>query len=328
MTSPRSHNVTSESPSNPSASEERPTPPLPASRPTLKQRTFFALEKPLAAGPVGKALGIGLIVLIVINALLVGLPNMTNPDEYGGALVIFGFVSTIVFGIEYCCRIWIADLVYSGHTPTRARLRYIFSPMGIIDFLAFVPALFIPLLPASSALNDAIRVIRLVRLIKISRYMRGLRTISRVFKTRRQEIVAAFMVLALLAIASSVLMFEVEHDVQPQIFDSVWTGLYWAVTTMTTTGYGDIVPITPLGRLIGFVTMVLSIGVVAIPAGIFSAGFVEEFRNQRLQGKADEDAVDSESREADETMAAKQPATSTHDESLETLTPDDPRSAK
>lgn len=261
---------------------------VPVSNPTLKQRAFFALEEPLAAGPVGKALGIGLIALIVVNALLVGLPNVTNRDQFGGALLVFGIISTIVFGIEYCCRVWIADLVYSDRTPARARLRYIISPMGIIDLLAFAPSLFMPLLPVSTALNDAIRIIRLVRLIKISRYMRGLRTISRVFKTRRQEIIAAFMVLALLAIASSVLMFEVEHTAQPQIFDSVWTGLYWAVTTMTTTGYGDIVPITPMGRLIGFATMVLSIGVVAIPAGIFSAGFVEEFRNQRLQGDVSE----------------------------------------
>ena len=117
--------------------------------------------------------------------------------------------------------------------------------------------------------------------------MRGLQTISRVFVKRRREIVAAFMVLTLLAVASSVLMYEAEHTAQPEVFDSVWTGLYWAITTMTTTGYGDIVPITAFGRIIGFVVMVISIGVVAIPAGIFSAGFIEEFR---AADKAEEEA--------------------------------------
>ena len=119
-------------------------------------------------------------------------------------------LSVIAFAAEYACRIWIADLVYPALAPTRARVRYIFSLMGIIDFPSCVvsPALFVFFLPASNALNDAIRIIRLVRLIKISRYMRGLQTISRVFVKRRREIVAAFMVLTLLAVASSVLMYE------------------------------------------------------------------------------------------------------------------------
>lgn len=248
---------------------------------SLKRRVYASLEDPLNARPLGKALGVALIVLIVLNALLVGVPDTWMAGQARVSLFIFSILSTIVFGAEYCCRLWIADMIYPDRAPVRARLRYAFSPMGIIDFLAFVPALFLYFVPASSAVNDAIRIIRLVRLIKISRYMRGLRSIARVFTKRRREIVAAFMVLALLAVASSVLMFEAEHDAQPETFDSILTGLYWAMTTMTSTGYGDIVPITPMGRLIGFVTMVLSIGVVAIPAGIFSAGFVEEFRSQQ-----------------------------------------------
>lgn len=247
----------------------------------LKRRVYASLEDPLHARPLGKALGVALIVLIVLNALLVGVPDTWMAGQARASLFIFSVLSTIVFGAEYCCRLWIADMIYPDRTPARARLRYAFSLMGIIDFLAFVPALFLYFVPASSAVNDAIRIIRLVRLIKISRYMRGLRSIARVFTKRRREIVAAFIVLALLAVASSVLMFEAEHDAQPETFDSILTGLYWAMTTMTSTGYGDIVPITPMGRLIGFVTMVLSIGVVAIPAGIFSAGFVEEFRSQQ-----------------------------------------------
>ena len=250
------------------------------SKQPLKQRVYVALEDPAKASPLGKFLGIGLIVLIVLNALLVGVPDNDAALDFNTLILGFSVLSVIAFAAEYACRIWIADLVYPALAPTRARVRYIFSLMGIIDFLAWFPALFVFFLPASNALNDAIRIIRLVRLIKISRYMRGLQTISRVF-------VAAFMVLTLLAVASSVLMYEAEHTAQPEVFDSVWTGLYWAITTMTTTGYGDIVPITAFGRIIGFVVMVISIGVVAIPAGIFSAGFIEEFR---AADKAEEEA--------------------------------------
>ena len=99
------------------------------------------------------------------------------------------------------------------------------------------------------------------------------------------------MVLALLTVTASVLMYEIEHPVQPEKFDSVFTGMYWAMTTITTTGYGDLVPVTAAGRLVGFCTMLLSIGVVAIPAGIFSAGFVSEFRAQDTRDRLDADAL-------------------------------------
>ena len=129
--------------------------------------------------------------------------------------------------------------------------------------------------------------------------MRGLRSIARVFAKRRQEIVAAFTVLGLLTVTASVLMFEVEHPVQPDKFDSVLTGMYWAMTTITSTGYGDLVPLTAAGRLVGFLTMLLSIGVVAIPAGIFSAGFVAEFRAQDARARARCGADEGDVRDGD-----------------------------
>ena len=122
-----------------------------------------------------------------------------------------------------------------------------------------------------------------MRVIKISRYMRGLRTIGRVLVMRKHEIAAAFMVIMLLILISSVLMYEVEHDAQPDKFSSLFTGMYWAVTTITGTGYGDLVPITPLGRFIGSIIMLLAVAVVAIPGGIFSAGFVAEYQNANVR---------------------------------------------
>lgn len=293
---------------------------------SFKRWVYVALEDPLAARSVGKAFGVGLVVLIVLNALLVGVTDTDLTATFGGLFIGFSVLSTLIFGIEYVCRIWIADLVRPQLTPGRARARYVFSLMGIIDLLAFLPALFLYLIPASAAVNDAVRIIRLVRLIKISRYMRGLRSIGRVFTKHRQEIIAAFMVLALLAVASSVLMYQAEHYAQPEVFDSILTGLYWAMTTMTSTGYGDIVPITPLGRLVGFLTMVISIGVVAIPAGIFSAGFVEEFRAQRAgvskeayyqeDDQGDQDERDSEQSEQSQRSDERDSKQSRHNDEL------------
>ena len=239
----------------------------------LKQWLFLALEYPAKASTGGKVACGVIYVCIVANAILVCIPNDWLSSAFDGPILVLSIISSCVFACEYAARIWIADKVHPRLSPPKARLRYMVSPMGIVDLLFFVPM--------SPAIRDAISIIRLIRLFKISRYMRGLRTIGAVIRNRRQEIIAAFMVLALLTIAASVLMYEAEHAVQPEAFDSILTGIYWAMTTITTTGYGDLVPITALGRVIGFVVMVLSIAIVAIPAGIFSAGFVEEFRAQR-----------------------------------------------
>ena len=218
---------------------------------------------------------------IVAYAILVCVPDDQIPEAAEDIIFAFSMVSTLIFACEYVARIWIADKVYSRMTPSKARARYVVSPMGLVDLLSFLPSCIMLFAPMTPAVRDAISIIRLIRLIKISRYMRGLHTIGVVIRNRRQEIVASIMVLGLLTIAASVLMYEAEHVAQPEAFDSILTGIYWAMTTITTTGYGDLVPITALGRVIGFIVMVLSIAIVAIPAGIFSAGFVEEFRAQR-----------------------------------------------
>lgn len=247
----------------------------------LKQWLFLALEYPAKASTGGKVACGVIYACIVANAVLVCIPNDWLSSTFDGPILVLSIISSCVFACEYAARIWIADKVRPRLSPPKARLRYMVSPMGIVDLLSFVPAWIMFFVPMSPAIRDAISIIRLIRLFKISRYMRGLHTIGAVIRNRRQEIIAAFMVLALLTIAASVLMYEAEHAVQPEAFDSILTGIYWAMTTITTTGYGDLVPITALGRVIGFIVMVLSIAIVAIPAGIFSAGFVEEFRAQR-----------------------------------------------
>lgn len=247
----------------------------------FKRQAYFALEDLREGGATARFVGIALFALIVLNAALVFAETHPGlPSGATAAMLAFGLVSSACFALEYAARLWIADLVHPDDSPARARLRYALSPMGVIDLLAFAPGLLVLFVPVSAPMLNAARIIRLVRLIKLSRYMRGLRSIARVFRKRRQEIVAAFMVLALLTVTASVLMYEIEHPVQPDRFDSVFTGMYWAMTTITSTGYGDLVPLTAAGRFVGFCTMLLSIGVVGIPAGIFSAGFVSEFRAQ------------------------------------------------
>ncbi len=245
----------------------------------FRHQVYLALERPLKAKPLGRIIGVGLILLIAANAVLVGTVGMDLPPDITFALTAFTHFSTISFAVEYCCRLWIADMIYPHQTKARARLHYALSPLGIIDFLAFAPMIVMWYVPLSGGIIAAIRILRMMRLVKISRYMKGLRSIVRVAERRHREIVAAFMAIMLLCVAASVLMYEAEHNAQPDKFNNVFTGLYWAITTVTGTGYGDLVPITPWGRFLGCVTMLLSVALAAIPAGIFSSGFIVEFRH-------------------------------------------------
>ena len=250
----------------------------------LKRETFYALENLRRTSWPARFVGGALFALILLNAVVVFVSTQPGLDPVT-ADVVAGFYrfSTVCFCIEYFARIWIADLAFGNCTPSRARLRYICSPWGIIDLLSFAPNVVAWFVPVTAALGQIINVVRLVRLVKISRYMRGLRTIGRVIAKHYHEIVAAFLVIALLVVVSSVVMYEIEHPAQPDKFNNLLSGVYWAVTTVTGTGYGDLVPVTPAGRIVGSVIMFLSVALVAIPGGIFSAGFVAEFQNANLR---------------------------------------------
>lgn len=271
-----------------------------ASASGLKRQVFYALEDVMDASAPAKAAGCALFALIVANAIAVfATTGAGNGSAASGAIDGFYAFSTICFFAEYIARIWIADITFCDRSPARARVRYALSPLGVIDLLSFAPnviAWFVPLTPGLRAL---VNVVRLVRLVKISRYMRGLRTIGRVLQKRKHEIVASFLVLALLIVVSSIVMYEIEHPAQPDRFTDMLSGVYWALTTITATGYGDLVPITPAGRIVGSIIMFLSIALVAIPGGIFSAGFVAEFQNANRRraphghGGPDQDAGDA-----------------------------------
>ena len=275
---------------------------------TFKRETFYALENLNRANWPAKIVGGALFALILLNAVVVFVSAQPGLDPVA-ANIIQGFYrfSTVFFS-------WNISLV-SGlpiwPTVTARRLVLgcaISSPWGIIDLLSFGPNMAAWFLPVTPALQNVISVVRLVRLIKISRYMRGLRTIGRVISKHYHEIVASFLVIAMLVVVASVVMYEIEHPAQPDKFNNLLSGIYWAVTTVTSTGYGDLVPITPAGRIVGSVIMFLSVALVAIPGGIFSAGFVAEFQNANLRKierdvrreDARQDNRDEEERAADE----------------------------
>lgn len=265
----------------------------------LKRETFYALENLKRASWPARIVGGALFVLIVLNAVVVFVSAQPGLDPVASNVIqAFYKFSTVCFCIEYLGRLWVADLAYGDCSPARARLRYAVSAWGIIDFLSFAPNMVAWFVPMTAAVAEVIAVVRLVRLVKISRYMRGLRTIGRVVAKHYREIAAAFFVIAMLVVVSSVVMYQIEHPAQPDKFNNLLSGVYWAVTTVTGTGYGDLVPITPAGRIVGSIIMILSVALVAIPGGIFSAGFVAEFQNANLR-KIERDVRREDARQDD-----------------------------
>lgn len=250
----------------------------------LKRQTFYALENVRRGNWGAKLAGGFLFLLIVANAVLVFFSVQPDSEPVtSNVLRVFFVFSTCCFFLEYLARIWIADLAFGNCTRARARMKYLLSPMGIIDFLSFAPSMLSWFLPVTSALIHAVNVLRLIRLVKVTRYMRGFRTMGRVLRKRYQEIVAAFLVICLVIVVASVVMYEVEHEAQPEVFTNLFQGIWYAVETVTSTGYGDIVPVTMAGKVCGMIIMMLGLGLVAIPGGIFSAGFVAEFQNAKMR---------------------------------------------
>lgn len=188
-------------------------------------------------------------------------------------LIVFEYLGLSIaalFGIEYICRIWTAD-VGQGES-LNSRLGYIFSFHGIIDLIAFLPALLIPAASGSVILRLA-RLTRLLQLMKFKPLTEGLKRTSRAIRESKNELFTSFFVCGLLIFLGAVIMYHVEGVKQPEAFGSIPRALWWSLATLTTVGYGDVYPITAFGKSIASIMAIVGIGAVALPAGILAAAF-------------------------------------------------------
>lgn len=181
--------------------------------------------------------------------------------------------------MEYLLRLWTADLLYPALSPFKARLRYVRSGMALIDLIAILPFYLPTLLPINLLGLRTIRMVRLLRIFKLNRYSDALASIGTVFRQKSKELFVSMGAVAILMVIASLLIYHAEHDIQPDKFQNAFSGLWWAVSTLTTVGYGDIYPVTAAGKILGAVIALLGIGMVAIPTGILSAGFMEHLEN-------------------------------------------------
>ncbi|MBR5680123.1 MAG: ion transporter, partial [Clostridia bacterium] len=191
-----------------------------------------------------------ILILIVFSILSVFICTFRIPDWLFRFLIRVEFISIIIFTIEYALRIWTANLLFPELNPIRARIRYITSPMAIIDLISILPFL-VPVLHTYNLIGVRVfRLVRLLRVFKLNRYSEALAAIGDVLRRKSQQIVASIFFVSIILVLASLLIYYAEHDAQPDQFENAFSGLWWAVATLTTVGYGDIYPITPLGRFL------------------------------------------------------------------------------
>lgn len=250
-----------------------------------RNRAWELLEAARPGDRFSRAVDFALIGLIVANVVAVIVGSMASiGDRYAAELWWFEVFSVAVFTIEYIARLWAcrADARFNRRL---GRLHYAMRPMAIIDLLAILP-FYLPFLGFDARVVRVFRVFRLLRVLKLGRYSRALRMIGRVLVARREELLLSSVSLLFLLLVSATLMYYAEHDAQPEQFSSIPATLWWAVVTLTTVGYGDVYPITVLGKLFGGAIAILGIGMVALPAGIISSGFIEEIEARRREALA------------------------------------------
>ena len=255
----------------------------------LRQRTFEVLEKAAVGDRLSAVVDSVLIAVILGNMAAVVLESFDSffarhEPWFAG----FELVSVVLFTVEFALRLWTSDRLRPERSRFGAGVRYVLSPAGIVDLLAILPFYLPFLIPVDLRWLRTLRVLRFLRVFKLSRYNRSLVSIAAVIRQRSHELLVSVGLTLLLLMVASTAMYFIESTIQPQAFPNIVASMWWAVATLTTVGYGDVVPVTGMGRLLGGVIAILGIGLVALPTAIISSGFIEELtRGRGTAGESD-----------------------------------------
>ena len=248
----------------------------------FRQKIYEIIKDDEKTG-IGRVFDIFMTILIILNVISIIADTFSSlPQWFPGASRILEIFSVIIFTIEYAMRIITADIHYPELSPIRARGKFVLSGYAIIDLLAILP-FYIPSTGLDLRVLRVIRLIRILRVFKLGRYSEAMSIIGRVLKRAAPQLFTSITVVGLLMVVSSVLMYYVESPAQPEKFANAMSGFWWAIATLTTVGYGDIYPITIMGKVISAIIALLGIGIVAVPTGIVSAGFMHEMTHGRAE---------------------------------------------
>ncbi|AWV98308.1 potassium channel protein [Arcticibacterium luteifluviistationis] len=249
---------------------------------TLRKRTYDILEiKFQRKRGLSFIVNIALSVLIFLNTVAIILNTVPSiGNQFRRFFLDFELFSVSIFSIEYILRVWSSVEKAEYRHPFWGRIKFIFSPWGIIDFLAIFPFYF-SFFRTDLGFVKILRLLRIFRLFRVSRYFHALRVIQNVLRDKKEELLLSVSFIIFLLLISSSLAFYIEQEAQPEAFSSIPASLWWGVNAMTTVGYGDMHPITPLGKVLGGLMAILGVSIFALPTGILASGFAEQIRGKR-----------------------------------------------
>lgn len=233
--------------------------------PTDKKRTKIA-----------RFFDVFILSLIFLNIIAVILSTVESlATHFYNYFNYFEIFSVVVFTVEYILRIWSCTIDKKFQHPIIGRIKFALKPIVLVDLLAILPFYLPLIIPLDLRFIRAIRLFRLFRVFKMGRYSRSLNILKDVIGDKKEELLLVIFVVLILLIIFSSLMYFVEREAQPEVFASIPHAMWWGITTLTTVGYGDVVPITVLGKILAAVIAFLGIGMFALPAGILGSGLIE-----------------------------------------------------
>ena len=242
----------------------------------MKEKIFNIIQIGDKSNTISRFFDIFITVTIVSNILVTFLLTFKELAFLFPLFKAIEYVTVGIFCVEYAVRIWTAEFLYPGMRKIRARYKFLVSFDGIVDLLTIVPVFFL----SGFVIFRMLRVARIFHLFRLNAKYDSFNVITTVLFEKRNHIISSVFIVLILMLASSLCMYSVEHEAQPEVFKNAFSGIWWSMSTLLTVGYGDIYPVTTLGRVMAICIAYLGVGAVAIPTGIISAGFVEQYQRK------------------------------------------------
>lgn len=242
----------------------------------MKEKIFNIIQIGDKSNRVSRMFDIFITITIVTNILITFMQTFPELSFLSGVFRVVEYITIVIFCVEYALRIWTAEYLYPDRSRSGAQLRFLVSFDGVVDLLTIIPAFFL----SGFVIFRMLRVARIFHLFRLNAKYDSFNVITTVLYEKRNQIISSVFIVMILMLASSLCMYSVEHEAQPEVFRNAFSGIWWSMSTLLTVGYGDIYPITTLGRVMAIGIAYLGVGVVAIPTGIISAGFVEQYQRK------------------------------------------------
>jgi voltage-gated potassium channel len=247
---------------------------------TVKQNIYYVLEFK-RHDAVSVSVNAGIVTLILANVAMIILEtDSTLNTRFSTFFHYFELISVVIFSAEYLLRFWVCNINEKYQKPIVGRLQYCIMPLAVIDLFAVLPyylsdVFSIGLLSGNMLFLRSVRLIRIARLFKLGRYSSSISTLTKVFKAKKNELLVAASIIFMLLVVASSCMFLAEHDAQPDKFSSIPATMWWSICTISTIGYGDMYPVTVIGKMLAGAIALTGIALFGLPAGILVAGFIE-----------------------------------------------------